>query len=364
MGVLHKLSVSPVMSTDCVIVDYGSELIKSGYASDNTPTIASSYFVETADGEYTVKNTCEYKTITNTDDFSTLLRHTLSSYEGADQIIMPQSFSVPKYQISRAYQILFEEFTFNDVAIPCSSALPLYNIESTTGITVDIGSDIVEVAAICDGDVAATGFLPLGSRSVTNYLMRTVAQSGSCRFNDKIFTSDFARVVKERCCEVSLDYYSDLKMYQSREKLWDKKYRLPDGNTIWLASERFRAPEILFTPNIEEIELHGFPGDYDGLHDIIQNVINCVESPTLRTKLYHNICLSGGGSMLRGLPERLAKEFQLCEMGARIVAPPDRAISIWNGAAKLFSMEDFREQFNSRTTYDEKGPFYLTEQYR
>ena len=59
-----------------------------------------------------------------------------------------------------------------------------------------------------------------------------------------------------------------------------------------LGAERFRAPEILFNP-----ELIG--QEYAGVHQVVVDAINRVDLD-LRKSLFSNIVLSGGSTLCRG----------------------------------------------------------------
>ena len=60
---------------------------------------------------------------------------------------------------------------------------------------------------------------------------------------------------------------------------------MPDGQTIMVGSERFRSPEVLFTPSIVGFES-------DGIHEVIyKTVIQC--DIDIRTRLLNNVVLAG-----------------------------------------------------------------------
>ena len=69
--------------------------------------------------------------------------------------------------------------------------------------------------------------------------------------------------------------------------------------SLQLGPERFRAPEILFNP-----ELIG--QEYAGVHQVVIDSINRVDLD-LRKSLFSNIVLSGGSTLCRGMPECLFK---------------------------------------------------------
>ena len=66
-----------------------------------------------------------------------------------------------------------------------------------------------------------------------------------------------------------------------------------------VGSERFRAPEILFTLSLIDIEK-------PGMSDMVYNMIMEADMDT-RNAYFKHIVLSGGSSMYPGLPTRLEK---------------------------------------------------------
>ena len=74
--------------------------------------------------------------------------------------------------------------------------------------------------------------------------------------------------------------------------------------TLQLGSERFRAPEILFDP-----ELIG--QEYAGVHQVIVDSINRVDLD-LRKSLFSNIVLSGGSTLCRGECLQAARLLKRC----------------------------------------------------
>jgi centractin len=77
--------------------------------------------------------------------------------------------------------------------------------------------------------------------------------------------------------------------------------------------ERFRAPEILFNPEVMGSE---YPGISQSL---IYSVNRC--DVDLRANLYSNIVLSGGSTLFPGFGDRLLSE-------VKKAAPPDVKIKI------------------------------------
>ena len=105
-----------------------------------------------------------------------------------------------------------------------------------------------------------------------------------------------------------------------------------------MGSERFRAPEILFDPEIIGLE-------YPGVHQIVVDAINRTDLD-LRRSLYSNIVLSGGSTLTKGFGDRLLSEVQklaVKDMKIKIFAPPERKYSTWIGGSILAGLSTFRK---------------------
>lgn len=110
------------------------------------------------------------------------------------------------------------------------------------------------------------------------------------------------------------------------------------GRVLQIGAERFRAPEILFDPEIIGLE-------YPGVHQIVVDSINRTDLD-LRKALYSNIVLSGGSTLTKGFGDRLLTEVQrlaVKDMRIKIFAPPERKYSTWIGGSILAGLSTFRK---------------------
>lgn len=115
-----------------------------------------------------------------------------------------------------------------------------------------------------------------------------------------------------------------------------------------LGIERFRAPEILFQP-----ELIG--EEYPGVHQVIVDCIGRADLD-LRKSLYSNVVLSGGSTLCKGYGERLLSEIKkvaLKDLKIKIYAPPERKYSTWIGGSILASLSTFKKMWVSAEEYQE-----------
>ena len=80
----------------------------------------------------------------------------------------------------------------------------------------------------------------------------------------------------------------------------------------------------------------------------------------IRKDLYKNIVLSGGTSMLEGLPERLEKEIidlapESMKEEVKVIASPKRKYAAWFGGNILSSISSFESNWITRIEYEELG---------
>jgi len=114
--------------------------------------------------------------------------------------------------------------------------------------------------------------------------------------------------------------------------------KVTHANTFKIGQERFRAPEILFDPEIIGLE-------YPGIHQIVVDAINRTDLD-LRKSLFGNIVLSGGSTLTKGFGDRLLHEVQrlaVKDMRIKIFAPPERKYSTWIGGSILAGLSTFRK---------------------
>ncbi|KAJ1959366.1 centractin- actin- protein of the dynactin complex, partial [Dimargaris xerosporica] len=120
---------------------------------------------------------------------------------------------------------------------------------------------------------------------VTDYLQLLLRKSGY-HFHTSA-EKEVVRIIKEKACYVALNPSKEEKDFGNKTN----DFILPDGNIVKLGSERFRAPEVLFDPEI-------IGEEYPGIHQLVVDSIQKVDMD-LRRPLYSNIVLSGGSTLCR-----------------------------------------------------------------
>lgn len=195
------------------------------------------------------------------------------------------------------------------------AVLSLYATGRVTGVVLDSGDGVTHAVPIYEGFAMPHSIMriDIAGRDVTRYLKSLIRKEG---FNFRT-TAEFeiVRLIKEKVCYLA----SNLQKEESIET--DKvSYQLPDGNTLeaslkffpsyiklnlyqfQVGQARFRAPEVLFKPDLigEECE---------GIHEVLMYSIQKSDMD-LRKMLYQNIVLSGGSTLFKGFGDRLLLEIK------------------------------------------------------
>ena len=222
----------------------------------------------------------------------------------------------------RAAEIMFETFSVPAMFMCSQAVLSLYASGKMTGVVLDCGDGVCHACPIFDGFTLNNTLsrIDIGGRSVyyiyiyiyciyyiyqpiprdvTEHLMLLLRRAGYLFHTSAEF--EIVRRIKEQACSLLTSSGGDEKKADLEQK---KKinYLLPDGSEIRLAEEKFRAPEVLFSPDIIGME-------YPGVHDMLLSSINKADLD-LKKYLFESIYLAGGTTLMNGFAERLFSEIR------------------------------------------------------
>nr|GMD56018.1 actin-related protein 5 isoform X1 [Ipomoea batatas]GME09217.1 actin-related protein 5 isoform X1 [Ipomoea batatas] len=126
---------------------------------------------------------------------------------------------------------------------------------------------------------------------------------------------------------------------------------------IILGVERFRCPEVLFSPNVIGI-------DQAGLDEMVGVCLRRMSSreQALEERMTNSILMTGGSCLYPGMAERLEAGIRMirpCGTPIRVLRASDPILDAWRGAASYAAGMHFPHQTFSRMDYYEKGEDWL-----
>lgn len=324
----------------------------------------------------------DHGVVTDWDDMERVWHHTysreLKTAPEDHPLLVTEAPLNPRANRDRMCQIMFETFGVPCVYVSVQAVLSLYASGRTTGVVVDSGDGVSHIVPVYEGFTLPTAIkrMDIAGRDVSEHLAFNIRRMlGVALLSSSEL--DIARAIKEKCCYVSKDPVRDEKLYAALPYSHYlaqapagtnhegaglfSSYKLPDGLTLTLGVEQFRAPEILFNPQLV--------GDESpGIHELTALAISKTDLD-LRPTLYQNILLSGGTTLLRGFGDRLISELKSANystsgpswgahltsrdprMKIKIYAPPERKYSTWIGGSILAGLSTFRKMWVTAQEY-------------
>jgi len=284
------------------------------------------------------------------------------------KILLTEPPMNPKKNRERMLKMMFEKYQFGYCHVAIQAVLVLYAQGLNTGVVVDTGDGVTHVIPVFQGYTLpnVTRRLDIAGRDITRYLVRLLQLRGYSLTAGADFET--VRRLKELFCYCALDTQAEGKLAAETTYLVEK-FTLPDGREISLGRERYQAAEVLFRPELLDM-------DIPGIHEQVFSAINAADID-LREDFYRHIVLSGGTSMLAGFPSRLEKDvtdlyverilkgnrkaLKKSKIKIKIEDPPRRKNIVFMGGSVLANlMKDVDDQFwYSKEDWDEMGPSIL-----
>ncbi|KAI0271357.1 actin-like protein [Gloeopeniophorella convolvens] len=359
-----------VLTNQPVVIDNGSGTIKAGFAGQDHPkcffpsyvgrpkhvrvmagALEGDVFIGRKAQEFRgllrIKYPMEHGIVTDWDDMERIWNwvyaEELGTLSEEHPVLLTEAPLNPRTNRESAAQILFDTFNVPALYISVQAVLSLYASGRTTGIVLDSGDGVTHAVPVFEGFSMphAIRRVDVAGRDVTEHLQLLLRKAGHHLHTTA--EREVVRAIKEKNCYVALNPNKEEKDTLGRTET----FRLPDGNTISLGPERFRAAEILFNPEIIGLE-------DAGVHQVVVDSINRVDMD-LRKSLYSNIVLSGGTTLCTvGYGDRLLNEVKRMKDGKiKIYAPPERKYSTWIGGSILAGLNTFKKMWVSAEEYQE-----------
>ncbi|KAI9753495.1 MAG: Actin-like protein [Chaenotheca gracillima] len=355
-----------------IVLDNGSGTIRAGFAGEDLPKCFFPSFVgrpkhtrvlagalegdvfigqraQDLRGLLKIKYPLEHGIVTDWDDMEKIWQYVyteeLKTLSEEHPVLLTEPPLNPRSNRDTAAQILFETFNVPAIYTSIQAILSLYASGRTTGIVLDSGDGVSHAVPVYEGFAMPSSIrrIDVAGRDVTEHMQTLLRKSGYVFHTSA--EKEVVRQIKEKTTYVASDFRKEEKEWLSvagRPEGKILEYVLPDGSKIKVGAERFRAPEILFDPELIGLE-------YPGIHHLIVDSINRADLD-LRKSLFGNIVLSGGATLTKGFGDRLLHELQrlaVKDMRIKIFAPPERKYSTWIGGSILAGLSTFRKMWVS-----------------
>ncbi|XDT40943.1 Actin [Nakaseomyces glabratus] len=373
---------SPDLLNQPVILDNGSSVIKAGFAGSQQPDVLEYAWIGNPLAERSMVTVSNKKTyignsayerratlhlespystnaIMSWDRLEDLWDYVLLNKLEIEQlqehpVVLTNSMSTSKKEEEKMCEVLFEKFSIPAIYCSRDPIMSLYGLGRTTGCSVSCGHRGIGITTVIDGMIVggSSQISNTGGSAVTNTMLDLLRHNHPELENGQNGI-ELMRSIKERCCELSKDFYNEIREYELiTSKASNNKYRLPDGNIIEIGSERFEAPEIIFNPQAygySEIPLQ-------------KMIINSISRAGIlpRSQLLESIVLSGGSSLIKGFGERLTKEIRKEIDGNQKImlnAPHERRLLPWIGGSVLSGLSTMKLLWKSKSAYREDKHF-------
>jgi len=374
-----------------IVIDNGSGMMKAGCSGEDAPKVTFSSVVgypkqKTAlvgtDKDYYIgeeaqqkrgilllKYPLEHGIVQNWDDMEKVWRHTFDNElrmvvgdeneadEDCQGVLLTEAPMNPKDNRERMTQIMFETFNVRRFYVAIQAVLSLYASGRTTGVVVDCGDGVSHTVPIYEGYSMphAIQRINLAGRDLTDYICKILQESKITLTTTA--ERESAKKIKEDLCYCSMDFATDVENFAGKEK----QFEMPDGTVVTVHNQMIRCPELMFKPSLDGKEMMG-------LHELTKKTVNDCDLD-VRKDLLGNVVMSGGTTMFPNMPERLQAEIQGLVPEAtkvKVIAPPERMISVWIGGSILASLSTFSRMWINRESnpdaqppivgYEEVGP--------
>ncbi|EDR29113.1 actin, putative [Entamoeba dispar SAW760] len=315
------------------IIDIGSCSIKSGFESVGnpsilTPTVVGKNLHQTSGfveqdlyvGDEAIDKrgilSLEYPMQKEPIDYNSLrsiMKHSVEVAQGHPTVVVTNGLTPLQMKINIS-EMLFNEgiqsIRFVDEAQAISR---LYNKQSC--IIVNIGGMMSWVIPVINGIVYKdiSQKLPIAGVKCTETLMTLLSKEGII-LGSTSSEKEIARQIKEAIGYIQVDPNSSIPSVN---------YSLPDGTSLTIGNSRVQCFEPMFNPQLCAMNCNG-------ISQMIATVLRSINGCT------NEIIFVGGGSLIKGLKERIETDIQqLLNFKINVIAEDNRKFASWLGANLL-----------------------------
>lgn len=305
----------------------------------------------------------------------------------------------------KAIELALENWAAPAFYISKSSVLSAFSMGKSTALVIDIGASTLSVAAVHDGMILRKSivrshlsgdYMSAQVRNilaqhdppvniVPHYLVKskeTVGPGEAAKAVIKTFDQfekppqeSYRRYQEEKTCleykEYCLYAWKEQIPFRgqgeaiTRERI--QPFEFPDGYNQGFSTERFRVVESLFDAHFYtpapsgsyDAQQYSAPEQNQTIPGLVKMCINQCDID-LRPILLAGVVLTGSGSLIRALPERLQIELSKMYPSTKVRVNAagmsvERKFGSWIGGSIVASLGTFHQMWISKKEYDEHG---------
>ncbi|KAF2224289.1 actin family [Elsinoe ampelina] len=318
-------------------------------------------------------------------------------------LLMTEPAWNPSKSREKTMEIAFENWGVPAFWMGRTGMLAAFASGKPNALVIDVGANQVSVTPVLDGFFTkkATQRSPLGSNWISNqlrlqfsqmnppvpltphYLVKSKTQvdagqdskatliqfthppSPSFRRlqEDRVLTSFKESMVQVWSGPGRLDATDPAGVHQNLEaarSLPPRPFEMPDGWNQVFGVERFRVVEGLFDAKAALRDPNSpAPEEKQTIPELVKAALNGVDVDS-RAQLLNQIVLTGAGSLIERLPERIQAELSVMYPNPRVRvhasgAVTDKKFGAWIGGSVLASLGTFHQMWISKKEYEEHG---------
>ncbi|OLS12485.1 MAG: actin/actin family protein [Promethearchaeota archaeon CR_4] len=247
----------------------------------------------------------------------------------------------------RIQHLMFERFNVPKIFFIPSVQCVLYTLSTNSGVAVSLGDRHTVIQSILKGFESEIGPLDM---DITGERITEHLESMISRFKVNIRLSlGELQGIKEKVALFVRDISEAMEMVEGGSTKFQYDITLPNGIKIIFDKERFLAVEPYFQPSL--INSSAPP-----LSILIADAIK-QWGIAQRPELVTNIILTGGGSIIPNIVERLDYELKKIfpKIEIQIIAPSGRENLEWIGASMLYSKGGVGEKWILNKNWEKKS---------
>lgn len=264
----------------------------------------------------------------------------------------------------RMAQLFFDTFDVPSLHIISQPVPAIYASGRLTGLVVESGHGVSYAAAVYEGFRISTAHAPRTcGEAVSDSLAALLASDG--HISSTAGEWNALQTMKAKVCHVAFDLSGTRCSDEGTPAPTtagagasgsdEIKYELPDGTTLVIGDEAWRATEVLWQSH------DGTPrsgGSGIGLQGAVVRAVSALDT-RLAEDMYRNVVLSGGNTLFPGFEDRLKQEILRllpASFNVNVTAQTSRAMNAWRGAAIMAEWSGMSSKWVTRYEYEEEGP--------